>query len=97
METFPGIARRMRAAFTRRRRLVCHDVVELITAYLDDALDPVTRQRFEAHLETCDGCATYLAELRATVATVRAIRDEDLDPVYRERLMDAFAESTGSW
>lgn len=97
METFPSIVQRMRAAITRRRRLVCRDLVELITAYFDDALDPVMRQRFEAHLEACDGCAAYLAELRATVATVRAIGNEDLDPVYRERLMDAFAESTGSW
>jgi RNA polymerase sigma-70 factor, ECF subfamily len=81
----------MRTAFTRRG-LVCQEMVELVTAYLDDALDPATRVRFETHLETCDGCATYLEELRAIVATVGAISDEDLDPVYRMRLMDAFAE-----
>jgi anti-sigma factor RsiW len=88
---------RLRTAFGRDRKLVCQEVVELVTAYLDGALDPVTRARFEAHLEGCDGCATYLDQLRATVAAVGSIRDEDLDPVYRMRLMDAFAETTGSW
>ena len=89
--------RRLRTAFGRDRKLVCQEVVELVTAYLDGVLDPVTRARFEAHLEGCDGCATYLDQLRATVAAVGSIRDEDLDPVYRMRLMDAFAETTGSW
>ena len=84
-------------ALGRNRKLVCQEVVELVTAYLDGALDPVTRARFRAHLEGCDGCATYLDQLRATVVTVAEIRDEDLDPVYRMRLMDAFAETTGSW
>jgi anti-sigma factor RsiW len=84
-------------ALGRNRKLVCQEVVELVTAYLDGALDPVTRARFQAHLEGCDGCATYLDQLRATVVTVAEIRDEDLDPVYRMRLMDAFAETTGSW
>jgi anti-sigma factor RsiW len=84
-------------ALGRNRKLVCQEVVELVTAYLDGALDPVTRARFQAHLEGCDGCATYLDQLRATVVTVGEIRDEDLDPVYRMRLMDAFAETTGSW
>ena len=87
----------MRAAFGRNRKLVCQEVVELVTAYLDGALAPAARARFEAHLEGCDGCATYLDQLRATVAAVGEIRDEDLDPVYRMRLMDAFAEATGSW
>jgi len=84
-------------ALGRNRKLVCQEVVELVTAYLDGALDPVTRARFQAHLEGCDGCATYLDQLRATVVAVGDIRDEDLDPVYRMRLVDAFAETTGSW
>ena len=87
----------MRAAFTRKRALVCQEMVELVTAYLDGALDPTITARFEAHLQTCDGCAGYLEELRVIVATLGVIRYEHLDPVYRMRLMHAFAETTGSW
>jgi RNA polymerase sigma-70 factor, ECF subfamily len=86
------LGQRVRTAFTRRRGLVCQEMVELVTDYLDGALDPATTTRFEAHLQACDGCTTYLEELRAVVATVGAIRDEHLDPVYRMRLMDAFAD-----
>lgn len=69
----------------------------MVTLYLEDALEPATRQRFIAHLEECDGCATYLEELRVTVTTIGSIDSEQLDPVYRDRLMAAFAEATGSW
>lgn len=87
----------MRTAFTRKRALACQEMVELVTAYLDGALDPATVTRFEAHLQECDGCTAYLEELRAIVATLGVIHDEHLDPVYRMRLMHAFAETTGSW
>ncbi len=69
----------------------------MVTLYLEDALEPATRQRFTAHLEHCDGCATYLEELRVTVSTLGSITGEHLDPVFRDRLMAAFAEATGSW
>ena len=88
---------RVRTAFTHERSLVCQEMVELVTAYLDGALDPAMVARFEAHLQACDGCAAYLVELRVIVATLGVIRDEHLDPVYRMRLMHAFAETTGSW
>jgi anti-sigma factor RsiW len=74
----------------RRSRLKCKDMVEIVTAYLDDALDADTRRRFEAHLSGCDGCDNYLEQMRVTLATLGRIRDEDLDPVYRSRLLDAF-------
>jgi anti-sigma factor RsiW len=88
---------RLRMLFSRRRPLSCQEVVELVTAYLEDALDPVTRARFVAHLEACDGCATYLEEIRVTVSTLGTLHEDDLDPIFRSRLMDAFAEATGSW
>jgi RNA polymerase sigma-70 factor (ECF subfamily) len=85
-----GPAGRLRTAFTRKRGLVCQEIVELVTAYLDGALDHATRVRFETHLAGCDGCAAYLEELRAIVATVGAVQDEHLNPVYRQRLVDTF-------
>ena len=89
--------RGLRALLARRRPLACQEMVELVTAYLDGALDDSRRVRFEKHLSQCDGCATYLEELRATVSVLGSITDEHLDPVFRDRLMLAFAETTGSW
>lgn len=72
------------------RPLDCNELVELVTAYLDDALDPDTRARVETHLQECDGCANYLQQYRETVRTVGNIGDDELDPTFRNRLLDAF-------
>jgi anti-sigma factor RsiW len=68
----------------------CNDLVELVTAYLDGSLDLETRARFDAHLLECDGCENYLQQFRETVRTVGKIRDDELDPALRNRLLDAF-------
>jgi anti-sigma factor RsiW len=68
----------------------CNELVELVTAYLDGALDADTRARVEAHLADCDGCANYVQQFRETVRTVGKISDDQLDPAFRNRLLDAF-------
>ena len=70
----------------------CNELVELVTAYLDGALDDDTRGRFDAHLAMCDGCENYLQQFEATVRTVGKIRDGQLDPKFRNRLLDAFRD-----
>ncbi len=72
-------------------------MVELVTLYLEGALDAAVHTRFEQHLQQCDGCADYLEQFRITLHTVGAIREEQIDPVFRARLLDAFAETAGSW
>jgi anti-sigma factor RsiW len=70
----------------------CNELVELVTAYLDESLDLDSRSRFDVHLLECDGCANYLQQFRVTVATVGRIRGDDLDPGYRSRLLSAFKD-----
>lgn len=70
----------------------CRELVELVTAYLDGSLDPDTRERFDMHLLECDGCENYLQQFRATVNTLGAIREDDVEPALRARLMEAFKE-----
>jgi anti-sigma factor RsiW len=71
------------------RELACRQVVELVTAYLDDALDPVDRERFEEHLVFCDGCANYLEQMRATIRLTGGAGLQ-LPPALESRLLDAF-------
>ncbi len=68
----------------------CNELVELVTAYLDGALDDDTRTRFDSHLAECDGCENYLQQFRATVRTLGKIRHDELDPAFRTKLLDAF-------
>jgi len=72
--------------------ITCRELVELVTDYLEDALPPADRARFEAHLEICEDCALYVEQLRGTVAAVGALRAEALDPVVRDELLAAFRD-----
>ena len=47
--------------------LTCQELVELVTEYLDDALPPRDRERFEEHLLTCPGCQAHLTQMRETI------------------------------
>jgi anti-sigma factor RsiW len=71
-----------------------HDLHTLSGAYAADALDPVERDVFERHLETCDSCRAEVRELQATTARLAvgvsttppaALRDSVLAEVGRTR------------
>ena len=70
----------------------CNELVELVTAYLDGSLDPDTRTRFDLHLTECDGCENYLQQVRETVRAVGKIGNDELDPAFRSRLLEAFKD-----
>jgi predicted anti-sigma-YlaC factor YlaD len=72
------------------RELACRDVVELVTAYLEHALAPADRERFEEHLVFCHGCSTYLDQMRETVAATGHVQLEALPPQLEARLLEAF-------
>jgi anti-sigma factor RsiW len=48
----------------------CQELVELVTAYLEDALPDSDRARFDAHLDICPPCVEYLAQFERTVAAI---------------------------
>ncbi len=52
--------------------------------------NPRPARAFEAHLADCEGCANYVQQFRETVRTVGKISDDELDPAFRNRLLDAF-------
>jgi len=74
----------------RRHDLACREVVELVTDYLEGALDGRDRERFERHLVGCDGCAAYVEQMRVTLRVAGRLEPEAIDPVFRARLMQAF-------
>jgi anti-sigma factor RsiW len=77
--------------WTRRRRaLVCRRAVELVTDYLDGALSRPERARFEGHLAACPHCATYLEQIRRTIAALGRIEPDELAPEARDDLIELF-------
>ena len=73
-------------------QLSCQELVELVTDYLEDALPPVERARFEAHIEPCDGCRTYLEQIRTTIGLTGRLAPEQLEPAAEAALLGAFRD-----
>jgi anti-sigma factor RsiW len=71
------------------RELACREVVELVTAYLENALDPADRERFEEHLVFCDGCEHYLEQMRTTIRLTGRSEDQ-LPAELQAELLEAF-------
>jgi anti-sigma factor RsiW len=80
---------RLRAR-SRQPELVCQQVVELVTDYLEGALADSDRQRFERHLAGCPHCTEYLAQMRETIRLAGRVGPEDLTPVMRTELTDLY-------
>ena len=69
----------------------CQEVVELVTDYLEGALTPADRSRFEAHLAACGNCTEYVAQFRETIRLTGALRTDDLSPEAASALLAEFA------
>ena len=72
------------------RELACRDIVELVTAYLEHALAPEDLERFEEHLVFCDGCGTYLEQMRETISATGRLGRVSLPAELEQRLLEAF-------
>jgi len=72
--------------------MVCQRAVELVTDYLEGALTPAQRRRFEAHLAGCPDCPEYLAQLRAVIALAGSITPDDLTPHMRGALIGLYRQ-----
>jgi hypothetical protein len=70
--------------------MTCEEFVELVTAFLEGALDEATERDFVAHLAECPGCERYLDQFRTTISELGELPPETLSGDTRDRLLDAF-------
>ena len=61
-------------------RIRCVEVVEIVTHYLDGALDDRDRAMIETHLAGCENCVVFVSQIRLTVKLAAATsRSEDVE------------------
>lgn len=70
--------------------LTCKEMVELVTDYLEGALSPEMRIRFDQHLTGCDPCVIYIDQIRQTVATLGRLPEESIPPSALDALREHF-------
>ena len=66
--------------------LNCRELVELVTAYLEGDLSS------DAHLAGCDGCTTYVEQMRRTIELTGTLRVDDVPREAEEALLRAFRD-----
>jgi anti-sigma factor RsiW len=76
--------------------IVCRQLVELVTDYLEGALDRDTATRFEEHLAICAKCTVYVEQFRLVIAEAGTITAGALPPATRAGLLEAFHGWKGS-
>jgi hypothetical protein len=72
--------------------ITCRELVELVTPYLEDALDEPTLLALEEHLVMCDWCVDYVDQFRATVDVLAALPPEPVPDRLRETVRAALRE-----
>jgi anti-sigma factor RsiW len=74
----------------RAPELVCIEIVELVTDYLEGALSRRDTRRFERHLAGCPHCTEYLAQMRQTLRLTGRLVPEDLAPEVEEEFTELY-------
>jgi predicted anti-sigma-YlaC factor YlaD len=72
--------------------LTCKEVVEIVTDYLEGVMSPEERARFDDHLAICDGCATYVEQMRETIRLSGMLTEDQIPEAQRAGLLQAFRD-----
>ena len=72
------------------RAITCQELTEVLTDYLEGTMALEDRAALEAHLALCEGCATYVEQMRQVIATVHKLRPDDVETTAPDELLEAF-------
>jgi anti-sigma factor RsiW len=72
--------------------LTCQQLVELITDYVEGALDEQRHADVVRHLSECDDCLRYVAQLQQTERVLASIQAPTLSSDDRAALIAAYRD-----
>jgi len=72
--------------------LTCRELVELVTEYLEGALSPEDRGRFDEHIAECVDCTAHLNQMRRTLRVVGHLTEGSVPAEARDALLTAFRD-----
>ena len=70
--------------------LTCSGLADLVTDYLDQALEPRRALTFETHAVFCPGCRVFVGQIRDTVTRLHTLPAEPVAAEDREELLAAY-------
>ena len=75
---------------SRSDEIVCRELVELVTPYLENVLPPDERALVDRHLDECDGCRTYVEQMRMTIRAIGHVPDGAITSQTRAEVLAIF-------
>lgn len=72
--------------------LTCKEVVELVSEFLGDQMQPEDRVRFEQHLLVCPPCTLHVGQVRSTIKLVADLRAEPSPVEVGPAILDVFRQ-----
>jgi len=72
--------------------LTCQEVIELLSSYIEGGLTADDRRRVDEHLALCDGCTTYLEQMRETIRLSGMVTEEQVPEDEKAALLAAFRD-----
>jgi anti-sigma factor RsiW len=72
--------------------LTCQELVELVTDYFENTLPEQQRARVEQHLASCDGCDTYVEQMRQMILALGKLEEKDVSPQAQAKLLRVFRD-----
>jgi hypothetical protein len=70
--------------------MTCREFVELVTEYIEGALDEPRRAALHAHIDACGGCSEYLRQMKLTIEALGELPLDDNLAGTREAALAAF-------
>lgn len=67
----------------------CKDFLKELNEYLDDLVDPATKQHWQAHVDECPNCFVIVDTTRRTLQVYKGMNEEQVPVDIRNRLMQA--------
>jgi anti-sigma factor RsiW len=72
--------------------MTCEELAEIVTDYLEGALSPADRVRFDGHIAACPLCRRYLDQMRRVVAALGALPPEPIPREVEAELLARFRD-----
>ena len=79
----------------KKKEFDCQDVRENCSDYVDEEMEAPVTQKFEAHVDDCPDCDSFVKTFRATVMTARDLPRRTASSDLRQRIRDTIS-SKGS-
>jgi predicted anti-sigma-YlaC factor YlaD len=70
--------------------IVCRELVELVTPYLEGVLPPNEVAAIERHLAECSGCRAYVEQMRQRIRAIGYVPHEPITSQTRKEVLAIF-------